>query len=218
MSALEAVRQKIEITRVVVRTGRGVVKYATTPDTAKRQYGVTPTIAFIRDDGWTIGCTQQSLAETRALWLNSWRFIVHLDEQGYGIPLPFLSPLMHFKTAQEAFEQAVQHQADITLLQSPARWPLRPLMQLFHRSQLKPDTSQEVRKRIAAGDSQLRSTFARVALVTETRPTTLWLDLNAYDLPATNQRAAANHLLETSGTILIYPSATAIVAAGWQPG
>lgn len=46
--------------------------YATTPERAARDYDVTPTVVYVREDGWTLGAPDRLEHVARNLWADGW--------------------------------------------------------------------------------------------------------------------------------------------------
>lgn len=45
---------------------------ATTPQRAREEYHVVPTVIFIRKDGWSLGAPEQFKRVAESLWLGDW--------------------------------------------------------------------------------------------------------------------------------------------------
>lgn len=52
---------------------------ATTPSVAQREHGITPTIIFVRDDGWSLGAPAAFEEVARSLWRNEWVKEIRLE-------------------------------------------------------------------------------------------------------------------------------------------
>jgi hypothetical protein len=75
--AVETLGQAVESlvangpTMVVVKTWRGHVEYADTPENA-RKAGISSDVIFIRADGWTLGARAADEKAARDLWDKRW--------------------------------------------------------------------------------------------------------------------------------------------------
>lgn len=63
----------IKPTRVIVDDGG----LGTTPEIAESQYGITPDIVFIRNDGWSLGAPFGFEGIAYRMWSDSWTRFCH---------------------------------------------------------------------------------------------------------------------------------------------
>lgn len=55
-------------TRVVVNEGGNAVP----PEQAKSEFGLVPTVIFLRNDGWSLGAPRHLEGTAKKLWKGSW--------------------------------------------------------------------------------------------------------------------------------------------------
>jgi len=55
--------------------------HAMHPVHARREYGLTPDVVFIRNDGWMLGTPKQFESIARELWKGTWVAQVRLQEK-----------------------------------------------------------------------------------------------------------------------------------------
>jgi hypothetical protein len=63
-------------TRVVVREDG----YAVPPRRAREEYGITPDVIYLRDDGWSLGATITWADVAWGKWPDRWIGAIHLED------------------------------------------------------------------------------------------------------------------------------------------
>lgn len=63
-------------TRVVVETKNGHVEEAV-PAYCAEERGIIPELVFVRQDGWTLGCTYRDALPTERSWSKQWVAVLH---------------------------------------------------------------------------------------------------------------------------------------------
>lgn len=72
---IDEAKFKLHCVRVVIsKEGKAV-----SPTTAREEFGLTPTIVFIRNDGWRLGAPQEFEQDAYNLWKDTW---THYQRRG----------------------------------------------------------------------------------------------------------------------------------------